>query len=195
VGFGHVLDDLKSEQSPTSVVTLAERAVDDEWRHSEWCRDWALRFGHPGGELRPRSEEPLSFLGASRPEDRLLRIAFCCFTESVGVLTLRHARRVITDPELRKQNQRHLSDELQHSRVGWGHLASLDVEKKAQLARWIPVLLRQLPVACCRTIALDREDLVPYGYFTPRLLRDAHDDALREIILPGLAHLGFRRAA
>jgi hypothetical protein len=169
--------------------------VEDEWRHFEWCRDWAVRFGHPGGELRPRSGKPLSFSGASELEDRLLRIAFCCFTESIGVVTLRHARRVITDPELRRLNRRHLSDELAHSRVGWGHLASLGVRRKADLDRWIPTLLGLLPRACCRTIALDREDLVPYGYFTPRLLQVAHDDAIREIILPGLAHLGFQRAA
>ena len=36
-----------------------------------------------------------------------------------------------------------------------------------------------------------REDLVPFGYFTPRLLCAAYDQAMAEVILPGLEHLGL----
>ena len=39
------------------------------------------------------------------------------------------------------------------------------------------------------------EELVPFGYFTPRLLQAAHDEAMREVIMPGLEHLGLARAA
>lgn len=53
----------------------------DEHKHSRFCREWAVRFGHPeGGEIRPRSEEPLRFRGATDAENRLLRILMCCFT-------------------------------------------------------------------------------------------------------------------
>jgi hypothetical protein len=43
VGFGHVLDDLKQERVPEVLVSLAERAVEDEYQHALWCRDCALR--------------------------------------------------------------------------------------------------------------------------------------------------------
>lgn len=196
VGFGHVLEDLRAEGSPPAVLELAERAVRDEHKHSMFCREWALRFGHAGDtEIVPRSHEPLRFRGATDAENRLLRILMCCFTETVGCFILRRVRRVVTDPELRQLNQRHLADELQHSRVGWGHLATLQPRARDCLRAWAPAVLSVLPEACCEGPELDREELVPFGYFTPRLLRAAHDEALAEVILPGLVHLGLREAA
>lgn len=193
VGFGHVLEDLRAEGSPSAVLELAERAVLDEHKHSMFCREWAIRFGHPGDtEIVPRSREPLRFRGATDAENRVLRILMCCFTETVGCFILRHVRKVVSDPELRLLNQRHLADELQHSRVGWGHLATLKPDARDVVRRWAPIVLSVLPEACCEGPELDREELVPFGYFTPRLLRAAHDEALAEVILPGLAHLGLR---
>jgi hypothetical protein len=192
VGFGHVLEDLRSVGSPKAICLLAERAVADEYRHALWCRDWAVRFGHAGGEIVPRSLEPLRFRGATDAENRLLRILLCCFTETVGCFILRHVRAVVTDPELRRQNQRHLADEIQHSRVGWGHLATLTPESRSFLRAWTPTVLGLLPEACCEGPEEEREELVPFGYFTPRLLRAAHDEAVAEVILPGLSRLGLR---
>lgn len=195
VGFGHVLSDLQAEGSPAAVIALAERSVADELAHSKFCAAWAVRFGHAGGEPKPRSERALSFPGASEQENRLLRITLCCFTETVGSFLLRRVRAVITDPELRKLNQRHLADELQHSRVGWGHLATLDARAKEIVSRKLPTLFGVLPAACCEGPELDRPDLLPFGYFTPDALSAAHEEAMREVILPGLAHLGIRGAA
>jgi hypothetical protein len=195
VGFQHVLDDLRVEGSPGPIVALAERAVADEYQHALWCRDWAERFGHAATELRPRSERPITLSGASARENRLFRIALCCFSESVGVFTLTKARPAITHDELRRLNRRHLSDELRHSRVGWGHLATLNRDGHKSLQTLLPELLRVLAMVCCQGPESECEDLVAFGYFTPRLLREAHDEARREIILPGLAHLGVEVAA
>ena len=193
VGFGHVLDDLKLEQAPSPLVALAERAVKDEYQHALWCRDWAVRFGHRGGEVKPRSQSRLSFARASERENRLLRIALCCFTETVGYVILRLIRPVLREPELLELNHRHMSDELQHSRVGWGYLATLDDAQKAFLTTRLPELRLLLERVCCEGSEQDDEALVPYGYFTPRLLRAAHDEAVRELILPGLDHLAIKR--
>jgi len=196
VGFRHVLDDLKAEGSPSALIALAERAVLDEHRHALWCRDWARRFGRPdASEPRPRSEQRVAFGGATESDNRVLRVALCCFTETVGCFILRHVRPRVSDPELRALNRRHLADELQHSRVGWGYLASLDERRKDLLRERVSELLEALPVACCEGREQDLEELVPFGYFTPRLLRAAHDEAVREVIVPGLAHLGLRSAA
>ena len=109
VGFQHVLDDLRTEGSPAPVIALAERSVADEWQHAMWCRDWARRFGHQRTEdPRPRSESPVTFRGATNDENRLLRIALCCMTETVGCFILRHARPFVTDPDLKAQYRRHL---------------------------------------------------------------------------------------
>jgi hypothetical protein len=195
VGFRHVLYDLRAEEAPVPLVALAERAVADEHRHALWCRDWAVRFGHPGGEVRPRTEDAVALPLATDGDNRLLRIALCAMTETVGCVILRHVRQVVTDPELRRLNRRHLADELQHSRVGWGYLSTLTPGRRAALDLILPSILEALPRACCEGPEEDREELVPYGYFTPRLLRAAYEEALGGIILPGLAHLGFRSAA
>lgn len=196
VGFQHVLADLQAEGSPEPILALAERAVADEHRHAMWCQDWARRFGYQSAvELRPRAERPLAFPGASAADNRLIRIAFCSFTETVGCFILRLVRPLVTERELRHLNRRHFADELQHSRVGWGHLATLNATQRERLRRWVPDLLRLLPEPCCSGPEEERPDLVPYGYFTPSLLRDAHTEALTEVILPGLEHLGLRGSA
>jgi hypothetical protein len=193
LGFQHVLADLRVEGSPGPILELAERAVRDEYQHAVWCREWAIRFGHPEAvETRARSGEPVRFGGATERQNRLLRILLCCFTETVGCFILRHVRQVVTDPELRRLNQRHLADEVQHSRVGWGHLATLSPDTRELVEPWIPKVLGFLPKVCCEGPEEDREELVPFGYFTPRLLRAAHDEAVRDVILPGLSHVGLR---
>jgi hypothetical protein len=191
VGFGHVLDDLKQEAAPAVLLALAERAVKDEYQHALWCRDWAVRFGHAGGDVKPRSTRRQAFARATDSENRLLRIALCCFTETVGCVILRLVRPQLSEPELLELNQRHMSDELQHSRVGWGYLATLSSVQKSFLGSRLPELLQLLRVTCCEGSEQDDEALVPFGYFTPRLLRAAHAEALAELILPGLAHLSI----
>jgi hypothetical protein len=195
VGFRHVLEDLRALGSPGPVRELAERAVEDEHRHALWCRDWAVHFGHPGGDVVPRSLEPIRFRGATDTENRLLRILLCCFTETVGCFILREVRRVVTHPELRRLNQRHLADEIQHSRVGWGHLASVTHSQRDFLRARAHAVLALLPEACCEGEEQAREELVPFGYFTPRLLRSAHDEAVEQVIVPGLVRLGLREAS
>ena len=192
VGFQHVLADLRAEGSPEPVIELAERAVEDEYKHALFCRDWAAHFGHEVAEMpSPRSTEPITFRGASEADNRLLRIALCCLTETVGCFILRHVRPTLKDKDLRELNRLHMADELQHSRVGWAHLASMSAEKKATLRRWLPALLKISERSCCTGPEQDFEELVPFGYFTPRLLRAAYDQALAEVILPGLEHLGL----
>jgi hypothetical protein len=195
VGWKHVLRDLQVEGSPAPVLKLAERAVVDEWKHALWCRDFAVQFGHAGGDVTPRGERPLTLDGATERENRLARIALCCFTETVGCFTLTNVRGVLRDGAFRKQNQAHLADELQHSRTGWAHLSTLDATARAVLKRRLPELLALARRICCDGKEQHAELLIPFGYFTPELLASAHDEALREVILPGLHHVGILEAA
>ncbi len=196
IGFQHVLADLRAEGSPDAVIELAERAVEDEYKHALFCRDWAARFGRDVTDIpTPRSTDPITFRGATEDENRLLRIALCCLTETVGCFILRQVRPKLTDSQLRTLNRQHMADELQHSRVGWAHLASMSAGKKAVLRRWLPALLKISEQSCCTGPEQDFEELVPFGYFTPRLLRAAYDQALSEVILPGLEHLGLMESS
>jgi hypothetical protein len=194
-GFQHVLADLRTERAAPAVIELAERAVQDEFQHAQRCREWATHFGHPGGELAARGERPIAFRGATAEQNRLLRITLCCMNETVGCVVLRQARPALALPELRAFNRWHMADELQHSRVGWAYLATVRAEQHAFLRSWVPVLLRLVKEGWCEGNEQAREDLVPFGYFSSRLLRAAQDEAVNAIILPGLQHLGITAAA
>jgi hypothetical protein len=194
IGFQHVVADLRAEGSPESIVSLAERAVNDEHHHTQRCRAWAVRFGHPDCELMTRGDKPIAFRGASEIQNRLLRITLCGLNETVGCMVLRHARPLIEDADLREFNRHNMADELQHSRVGWGHLATLSAAQKTFLGSWVPALLRIVHSGWCESGELEREDLVQFGYFSGRLLRAAYKEAVESVILPGMAHLGIGRA-
>jgi hypothetical protein len=63
------------------------------------------------------------------------------------------------------------------------------------LQPWVPVLLRLVRRSWCDGAELERDDLVPFGYFSKRLLCAAYDEAVATVILPGLEHLGLAKAA
>ena len=79
--------------------------------------------------------------------------------------------------------------------MGWAHLASLSAEQRAFLRPWLPALLRLLKQSWCEGSEGEHEALVPYGYFSLRLLRAAHAEAVESLIVPGLTHLGLGKAA
>ncbi|MEO7036197.1 MAG: ferritin-like domain-containing protein [Polyangiaceae bacterium] len=195
VGFQHVVADLRAESSPRTIIALAERAVDDERQHTERCRMWAVRFGHAESELTTRGDKPIAFRGATDIQNRLLRITLCGMSETVGCFVLRHARPLISDPELREFNRHNMADEVRHSRVGWGHLATIPPAQRDFMRPWVAALLRLLHAGWCESGELEREDLVPFGYFSGRLLRAAYKEAVESVILPGMAHLGIGSAA
>lgn len=189
--FRQARQDLERLGSSERVLARADRSVDDEYLHSEWCGEWAMRFGHPGGAIRVRDERPLTFAGAAPEHQALLRVAFLALTETVGCHVLTSARPELVDGELRAQNRRHLSDEVRHARVGWSALAELGEAKRTLLGGYLPRLLDALVRLHDGDTELERPDLVAYGYFSRSLLLGATDRALLEVIVPGLRHLGF----
>lgn len=194
--FGYLYEDLQALDAPGPLLELARHGIEEEHRHALWARDCAVRFGHAArGEPKPRSTRPLTFSGATARENRLLRVAFACLTETCGCVVLQDVRPRVFDRALRRLNQRHLADEVKHARVGWGYLATVRGEEQRVVREWMPELLRVLPQAVCDGPEQDFEELVPYGYFTPAVLASAHERALREVIVPGLVHLELKEAS
>jgi len=197
IAFRQVREDMEALGAPASLLSLADRAIVDERKHGHWGRDFALRFG--GTDASPPTASRtrrLDFPGASVRDNRVLRVAVCCFNETVGCHVLQDVRPRIVLPELRSNNQQHLADELQHARVGWGFLSTLSALDRALIRRYRSLLLRVVRMACCEGGEKPEFDhLVPYGYFTPQVLHVAYERALAEVIDPGLAHLSITEAA
>lgn len=191
--FKRLLGDMRVLGVDAAIQELAQRGPGDERKHGLWGRDWAVFFGDEDRtDPEATRTRELTFPGATPFENRILRLAFCCFTETVGCHTLTDVRPRITFPPLRELNRTHLADETIHARIGWAYLSSAGKAERATIQRFLPALLGFLPIACCEGHEEDQyEHLVPLGYLTPRVLHGAHQRALREVIFPGLEHLGF----
>jgi hypothetical protein len=193
VAFGHLLEDLRVLGAKNELVAMAERARDDELRHAGWCRDWAVHFGHPGGEPLPRSEAKLTFSGATEEEDRVLRLTLAAFSETYGCVLLKNARARMRERPLLRLNQTHLADEVNHSRLGWAFLASLRDREKELVLSCLPQLFEALQ-GIAEGPEGEHEELIGLGYFSRDFLQRGLTETTSQLILPGLSHLGLARS-
>jgi hypothetical protein len=109
-------------------VALADRAIDDETRHEELSRVVASRFA--GKELplpAPLKLEVPEHRGAS-PElrDTLHIVGQCVFNETTAGAYLETSLALAKGELARCALRELLSDEIDHGRIGWAHLASCD---------------------------------------------------------------------
>lgn len=192
LSFEFMLDDLRTEGAPAPLLELAESAVADEHNHSDWCARWAERLGD--GEPvkgRLRGKRPVCFDAASDHDNRLLRTVFgSCFSETVALHVLTASQALITLPSARSLNHRHIKDELRHSRLGWGLLAwdGLTARDRGMIAAHVPELVQLTRDVWLSTPQPGDEELQGFGFLSAQLIDAAYDDALENVILPGLTH-------
>ena len=109
-----------------------------------------------------------------------------CFAEAQG----RAAHRVVKEL---------LSDEVRHSRIGWAVLASpqLDAQDRASIASFMPALLDVCVATWLADIETDypRELTPGHGCINHVGIAQAVKDALHDVILPGLDHVGVDATA
>ena len=176
------------------VTWLAARAVADEVRHAEICRTVAAAYlAKPVEWPQARTLEAPRF-GSTSPElgTTLFIVLQCCMNETIAGAYLRACQNDARGPLVRAALRELLRDEIDHARLGWAHLASPHLSKTARrhVAAAIPNLLQS-----CRSLWLDEkrtERPTPSGHgcvpnaALPRIV----DDAIEELVLPGLRHVG-----
>jgi hypothetical protein len=177
------------------VLRIAARAVDDEHRHAELSRVVASRFA--GTDLPPPAllelrvpEHP----GASDELRHTLHIVGqCALNETTASLFLEaclaHATGELAAAALREL----LSDEIDHARIGWAHLASVRPEIRAAATPWLLPLTR-------KNLAIWRESprapasgdvMTAHGAPPAEVIEDALVSAVRDLILPGFKQAGI----
>lgn len=180
----------------SELVELAARAVDDEYRHTELSRLVASRFA--GRELPTPARLDLEVpehKGAS-PElrDSLFVVGQCVLNETTASAFLETCYEHATGPLAKSALRELLSDEVEHGRMGWTYLASLDVLTRAEIARWM------LPMAYLNLRLWKKESphdpghteaLSAHGAPPANVLHEALVDALETLIVPGLRELGM----
>lgn len=191
---------LARRQAAKSLVDLAERAIDDEYRHAELSRVVASRFA--GREL---ASPPLLDLeipahrGASDElRDTLHIVGQCVLNETTATAFLEACREHATGTLARHALRELLSDEIDHGRVGWAYLASTSLQTRRQVGDWL------LPMAFLNLRLWKEEspvdpDYVPelgaHGSPPGEVVHGALVDALRSLIIPGLRELQVPTAA
>ena len=193
--FVVVRDALASLGAADELVELATRAIDDEMRHAELSRDVASRYARARLEHPPRLVLTIPLHpGASEDLRYVLHVVGqCAFNETIASTFLEAALVEATAPLARAALRELLSDEIDHARIGWALLGSLDHEMRRQVERWLPgMAIANLRMwrETNRTYASDAK-LAAHG--APRLEAVEHALllAFRDLILPGFEHLGI----
>jgi hypothetical protein len=194
--FEFMRDDLRAEGAPPPLLVLAETAILDEHRHVDWCLNWARHLGK-GEPVRARlgGTHPAVFDGASEHDNRWLRTVFgCCFSETVAVHVLTASQAAITLESVRRLNLQHLKEEVGHSRLGWGLLAwrGLSERDRGMIAAHIPEMLNLTRRVWLSTPRPADPNLHALGFLSTPLVGSACEEAIEQVILPGLEHHGVR---
>jgi hypothetical protein len=193
VVFANISLALLADGSVTPEIAFsAARAHSDEVRHAEICRRVALRYR--GGEVpfpRPRAvAKPAPTPSQARLAATLHVVQNCCFNESVAMVFLRTCLDQAEHELVRLALRELMREEVDHSRIGWAHLSSAAVtdEERRAVARAVPGFSDDM-----RTLWLGGKPAeVPrgHGVLARQELEQVVEEALAELILPGLEHCG-----
>lgn len=188
--FAALADDLAQLDYP-ALARRARAAGDDELRHARLCRS-IIDASEPG--VPALAARPLT-LGAPAwplPQRALYAsVALGCVTESLSCALLLTMRDRATFEPVRAAITAILPDEIEHARIGWGHLA-------AAAARDDVTWLRA-HVAAMRAAAVDHEtadlplagDLADHGILGRADVDRVVAATWRDVITPGLARFGL----
>lgn len=191
---------LQRRKAPAELCALAERAIDDEYRHAELSRVVASRFAGKELPAPPRLalETPKHKGASDELRDTLFIIGQCVLNETTAGAYLECCHTRAEGPLAKAALNELLSDEIDHGRIGWAHLATLDEATKAEVGRWIlPMAFLNLriwryesPIDAKQAAALTLHGAPP-----GEEIHAALADALRTLIVPGLAQVGIATGA
>ena len=196
LSFEFMLDDLRTEGAPSTLLDLAMTAIRDEHRHVDWCVRWADRVS-PGEPARASfaGTRPCTFEDASGHDNRLLRTVFGgCFSETVAVHVLKASHATIAVDSVRLLNHQHVKEEVGHARLGWALLSwpGVTARDRSMIAEHVPEMLR-----LTRDVWLSKprpadDALHRLGFLSSPLIEAACGDAIETVVLPGLEHHRIR---
>jgi hypothetical protein len=142
--FARLAEELTATSAVAPVIAMARGAADDELRHAALCRELVRSLGGTPPEIRPGSAEP------SAPRSLALRervlyevVAMSCVTETLSAALLGEMVERATDEEVKATMHAILRDEIEHSRLGWAHLAAEHERGAADvIGAYLPAMLR-----------------------------------------------------
>jgi hypothetical protein len=177
------------------VVEIASQAVRDEVHHSQIALALAARYRNdeeqwPGAVAVyvPSMWEAEGLLRAT-----LMVTAMCNINETLACSVLEAQLMTAKSPLAKAAYQSVLSDEIEHARMGWAHLASKYVGPKIrkELGTWLPRLLEARLRELFDPHPLPGEDLPDHGILTRKGRQAVIHAGLTDVVLPGFGQLGI----
>jgi hypothetical protein len=193
--FQVIHDALVALGAAPELVTLARRAIDDEYRHTELSRVVASAYAGRQLEEPPRLELRVPSLDGAPEELRHVLHVFghCAVNETTASAFLEVCVRYATGSLARSACRELLSDEIDHARLGWGFLESVPRRLLMQMGPWLLPIVRANVRVWRETRRGHADDEVLAGHGAPP--SDALDSSLlvavKDLIVPGLARLGL----
>jgi hypothetical protein len=194
--FTRLAVDLAAAGEP-ALATRARTATDDERRHALRCRA-IVDACRPG--LAPLTPRPLAVAPPAGPDvDPVRRALYAsaaigCVTETLSCALLVAMRDAARFAPVREAVAEIVKDEIEHSRIGWAHLAGcaargdvtwLAPHVAAMRAAALDHDVAELPAA-------DGDDLSAYGILPRARVTLIVEATWRDVIVPGFAHHGIR---
>ncbi len=193
VSFEALRPRLRAVGAEAPVLTLLDKAIDDERRHAALCNDLARRYaGEVVSASPPKSGALPDFETGDEPmEVSLLILGMCCINESIATHWIRACWKIATSPTAIFANREHLKDEIDHARLGWAHMASSRVSEslRARLRPWVPRLVAVNAAAWKEAHTLPEDGIPAHGHLARVAHHRAIDEAVEGLVWPGLAEV------
>lgn len=191
--FQRLTRELRAQSASLELCARLEQAAVDEAHHAELCSTMASRYGVVAATAHPGEAPPLVRFGDADERLSLLLhvVLLSCINEGVSTFYLRDAMKHSRVKVARAALRQLLSDDVQHARIGWTHLASPAVTgaDKKLLALALPTLLRLSRETWTTVPARSEPWFVEHGCPGLAVAQRAFSDAVRELVLPGMGHV------
>jgi hypothetical protein len=193
-GFANLSVELFEHGASEAVYELITQAIRDEVHHAQISIEMAAKYRGDAPtwpEPAPLHVPPFSpTRGAMHAT--LYVIAMCCINETVACGVLEASLAQAKSPLARAALATILTDEIEHARAGWAHLASPHVTPA--MKRALPPWLHRLHSVKLRELVEDEaplpgEQFAAHGMLSRSRTREVVHATLVDVIFPG-----FRRA-
>jgi hypothetical protein len=195
-GFAAIASQLIEHGASDSVLKIVTRAVRDEVHHAEISVEIAARYRLSDAEWPPAQPVHVPVLepAEGRLRATLLVVAMCCINETLACAILERQLSQTKALLARAAIQTILSDEIEHARAGWAHLASAHVAApmKHEVGRWLPRLLKaRLGDLLDEDRPFPGEQFPEHGILTRKVRKDVVASTLDDVVFPGFVRAGI----
>lgn len=195
--FSSLSVELLEHGTTQTVIEIVSQAVRDEVHHAQISAELAAKYRGDSVVVWPAPEKNLypTFRASKGAWHALLYIVVeCCINETTACAMLEASIAQCKSPLVKAGLSRILTDEIDHARAGWAHLASPWVT--AEMKRELPSWLEWLHTANNHDLLgddapLPREKYPTHGMLSRRRAREITYATMIDVIFPGYRRAGI----